>query len=35
MNFTAIIITALICATIGFVFWLAYEDEDKDKEGKR
>ena len=31
INYTAITITALICLTVGFVFWLAYSD----KEGKK
>ena len=35
MNFTAIGITAIICITIGFIFWLGFQDNKKDKGDKR
>lgn len=33
INWTAIAITALICVTVAFVFWMAYNDDNKG--GKR
>jgi hypothetical protein len=29
MNYTAIAITAIICVTVGFIFWLGFQDNQK------
>jgi len=29
MNMTAVTITAIICVTVAFIFWMAYQDNNK------